>query len=107
MFNAIAAQRFKTGSKSELEHAQLLLFVVKCAKNRAGYFAERLHDAIKGLGTKDDLLIFIMATRADVDLDNIKMEYERFFKNTLAMDIEVGKFCAVMLELELKYNFLC
>lgn len=105
MFNAIAAQRFKTGSKSELEHAQLLLFVVKCAKNRAGYFAERLHDAIKGLGTKDDLLIFIMATRADVDLDNIKMEYERFFKNTLAMDIEVAQILCSNVGIRIEVQF--
>ena len=29
-----------------------------------------------------------MATRADVDMENIKVEYERFFRNTLILDIE-------------------
>jgi annexin A7/11 len=64
-----------------------MLAIVKCAKNRAQYFAERLHDSVAGLGTKDDDLIFIIVARSEVDLESIKQEYHRLYNKSLASDV--------------------
>ncbi len=65
----------------------LLLFIVKCAKSRAGYFASRLHDSLAGMGTKDNDLIFIMVSRADIDLGSIAVEYQNMYGKPLSKDI--------------------
>ena len=65
-------------------------------RNRAAYFAERLRDSMKGMGTKDDQLIFIMVTRCDVDLESIKVEYQRMYNTSLANDISVSTFCPMV-----------
>jgi len=64
-----------------------LIAIVKCVRNRSAYFAERLRDSMQGMGTKDDQLIFIMVTRCDVDLESIKVEYQRMYNSSLANDI--------------------
>ena len=38
----------------------------KSAKNRAAYFAERLHESMEGVGTKESDLIRILACRSEV-----------------------------------------
>ena len=84
---------------------------MQCAQSRAGYFAQRLNNAIKGLGTKEyvkfiflvslfrtfliyfnspsENLIRILVTRCDVDLGNIKREYEKKFGRSLQADVSV------------------
>ncbi|XP_046452272.1 annexin B9-like [Daphnia pulex] len=64
-----------------------LLTILQCAKNRHEYFAHRLHHAIDGLGTNDRNLIRIIVSRCDVDLNNIKQEYERKFSRSLQADL--------------------
>jgi annexin A7/11 len=64
-----------------------MLAIVKCAKNRAQYYAERLHQSLAGLGTKDNDLIFIMVSRADIDLGSIANEYQKMYNKALAKDI--------------------
>lgn len=66
-----------------------MLAVVKCAKNRAAYFAGRLHNCVKGMGTVDNDLIFIIITRSEIDLESIKQEYHRAYNKSLASDISV------------------
>ena len=39
---------------------------VKCARNRPEYFAERLHKAMAGIGTKDSDLIRLLVSRSEV-----------------------------------------
>jgi len=63
------------------------LAIVKSAKSRAGYFASRLHDSLAGMGTKDQDLIFIMVSRADIDLGTISTEYQKMYGKSLANDI--------------------
>ncbi|XP_046650091.1 annexin A4-like isoform X1 [Daphnia pulicaria] len=60
-----------------------LLTIVKSVNNRALYFAERLHRAMKGLGTDDNSLIRIIVSRCEIDLLNIMFEYERIYGKTL------------------------
>jgi len=62
---------------------------VQCAQSRAGYFAGRVNNAIRGAGTKDQNLIRIIVSRCDVDLGNIKREYEKKFGKSLAADVSV------------------
>jgi hypothetical protein len=42
------------------------LAIIKSAKDKPSYYAEALHDAMKGLGTNDDELIRILVTRSEV-----------------------------------------
>ena len=87
---------------------------VKTVHNRPNYFAERLHAAMKGVGTDDDALIriivryklmnqiiqkiikinkigsiLIVCSRCEIDLANIKYEYERAHGKTLLSVVKV------------------
>jgi len=71
--------------KSEMSGELLngLLAIVKTVHNRPRYFSERLHLAMKGLGTDDEALIRIIVSRCEIDLANIKYEYEKDHGKTL------------------------
>jgi len=64
-----------------------LLALVKTAANRPQYFAERLNTAMEGCGTDDSVLINIIVGRCEIDLANIKYEYERLYGKTLLSSI--------------------
>ncbi|XP_057371032.1 annexin B10-like isoform X3 [Daphnia carinata] len=74
-------QAMESEMSGELLHG--LLAMVKTVHNRPAYFAERLEVAMKGLGTDDDALIRIIVSRCEIDLANIKFEYERINGRTL------------------------
>jgi len=61
---------------------------VKSAKSRAAYFAERIHESVAGMGTKDDDLIFLIVSRADVDLESVKTEYLRMYGKSLVEHVK-------------------
>jgi len=52
------------------------------------YYAVQLHDAVAGKGTEDKQLIYIITTRSEVDLIDIKEEYFKLFKKPLPKVIE-------------------
>ena len=71
------------------------VFVVRCAHNRASYFADRLHNAISGMGTKDRPLVRLLVSHCDVDLGNIKREYEKKYGRSLQAAVSVNHFSII------------
>ncbi|XP_043252666.1 annexin B11-like isoform X2 [Colletes gigas] len=60
-----------------------LLAIVKCVKNRAGFFAEQLYKSMKGLGTDDNRLIRLIVTRCEVDMGDIKEMFRHQYNESL------------------------
>jgi len=60
-----------------------LLAIVKSIRNRPAFFAELLYNAMAGLGTRDTDLIRIIVTRSEVDLADIRNEYQRQYGKSL------------------------
>ena len=66
------------------------------------YFATRVHDAIKGIGTKDHLLMRVIITRDEIDMPQIKECYQKLYGvsmiEAITKDIS-GNYRKLMLEL--------
>ncbi|XP_019866582.1 annexin B11 isoform X2 [Aethina tumida] len=61
-----------------------LLAVVRSVKNQAAFFAKRLNASMKGLGTNDRQLIRLVVSRCEVDMVEIKREYQAKYGESLA-----------------------
>ena len=60
-----------------------LLAIVRCANNRAEFFARRLHKSMAGLGTNDRSLIRLVVTRCEHDMVDIKEAFQRLYGKSL------------------------
>ncbi|ERN11026.1 annexin D5 [Amborella trichopoda] len=60
-----------------------LLTILQCAENPFRYFAKVLHESMKGFGTRDTTLIRVVVTRAEIDMQYIKAEYQKKYKKHL------------------------
>ncbi|XP_029025814.1 annexin A1-like [Betta splendens] len=60
-----------------------LIDIVKCAWNTPAFFAEKLHHAMKRLGTNEDTLTRVLVSRSEVDLKKIIDEYQGMFSISL------------------------
>lgn len=66
-----------------------IIYIVECVQSPAAYLAHCLHDAVDGVGTNDATLIRIIVSRSEIDLGNIKEEYERIYNRTLLSAVKV------------------
>ncbi|KAM4029286.1 annexin A13 [Anomaloglossus baeobatrachus] len=90
----------KSETSGDLKKAYLT--IAQCTKDAQGYFAKRLYKAMKGAGTDEDMLIRILVTRAEIDLETIKQRYQELYKKSLADAIKSdtsGDFCRLLLAL--------
>lgn len=60
-----------------------LVAVLRVALNRSEFFARRLHMAMAGLGTNDRDLIRLVVTRCEVDMVDIKEEFQKKYGKPL------------------------
>ena len=67
---------------------KLLKTIVNVSLNPSEYFATRVKYAMKGLGTKDNLLIRILVTRDEIDIPQIREAYKRLYNKDMIKDIE-------------------
>ena len=67
---------------------KLLISIIHAIINPSEYFASRIKDAIKGFGTKDNLLIRIIITRDEVDMPMIKRYYKQLYGKDMIDDIK-------------------
>ncbi|KAL5010563.1 hypothetical protein ScPMuIL_012868 [Solemya velum] len=71
--------------KSELSGDLLrgMLTIVRCVRNKAGHFARQLQKSMKGMGTDDDTLVRIIVSRCEIDLVQVKEEFQKLTGQTL------------------------
>lgn len=60
-----------------------MVAVLRCALNRSQFFAKCLHKSVAGLGTDDRALIRLCVTRCEIDMMDIKEEYQRKYNESL------------------------
>lgn len=65
-----------------------MVAILRCAINRAEYFAKRLHNAMAGFGTDDRALIRLVATRCEIDMADIKDAYQQKYGKSLKSMIQ-------------------
>lgn len=63
---------------------------VECVQSPAAFFAKCLYRAMKGTGTNDRTLIRIIVSRSEIDLNDIKREFERIYDRTLLSAVKVS-----------------
>lgn len=87
MFPQMYGKKLEDALKDELgghyEDVVLALF-----KEPIEYDASELYEAIKGAGTREDVLIEILCSRSNEQIEAIKAEYKKRYDANLAEDIE-------------------
>ncbi|XP_072453560.1 annexin A1 [Notamacropus eugenii] len=71
--------------KGDIENC--LTAIVKCATSKPAFFAEKLHKAMKGAGTRHKDLIRIMVSRSEIDMNDIKAYYQKMYGISLCQAI--------------------
>ena len=66
---------------------KLLQTIVGGLLDPAGYFATRIREAVKGLGTNDTKLIRVIVSRSEIDLRQIKIAYQKIYGRDLLHDV--------------------
>ena len=62
--------------------------IVYASLSPSEYFATRIHDAVKGLGTKDHQLIRAIVSRSEIDMPQIKQFYKQLFGKDMYEDVK-------------------
>lgn len=67
-----------------------MCFSVDCVRSPPKYFAISLFNAMKGIGTDNLALMRIIVSRSEIDLNDIKREFERIYGQTLLSAVKVS-----------------
>lgn len=62
---------------------------MECVQSPQAFLAKCLYRAMEGAGTNDVTLIRIIVSRSEIDLGDIKREFERLYDRTLLSAIKV------------------
>ncbi|XP_071340073.1 annexin A3a [Trachinotus anak] len=89
-YKNISGKTLQSSIKGEIsgDLEDLLVAVVKCAKSIPAYFAERLHESMKGGGTDEATVNRIMVSRSEIDLVDIKAEFKKMYNCSLRSALE-------------------
>lgn len=60
-----------------------LLSILRVAHNRSEFFARRLHKSMAGIGTNDKSLVRLIVTRCEIDMIDVKEEFQRYYGKSL------------------------
>ncbi|KAM8961099.1 annexin A1-like [Pelodytes ibericus] len=71
--------------KGDIENC--LMSIVKCAGSKPAYFAEKFYEAMKGSGTRHKDLIRLLVSRNEIDLKEIKYQYQKLYGKSLRQAI--------------------
>lgn len=84
-YQRISGHDIEKAIKSEMsgDVERAFLAVARTARNPASYWAMRLHDSMAGMGTSDRSLIRIMVNRSEIDMQDIKVEFQRTYGKSL------------------------
>lgn len=64
-----------------------LLAILESSISPSEYFAKVIHKSIKGLGTKDKMLVRTLVSREEIDMTVMRAQYEALFKKKMIDDI--------------------
>ena len=81
---------------------RILKAIVYALLSPSEYFAYRINKAIKGLGTNDTILIRVLVSRDEIDIERIKKYYKQLYKKDLYTAIKEdvsGDYGKLLLEL--------
>ena len=62
--------------------------IVYATLSPSEYFATRVNYAVKGIGTKDHILIRVLVTRSEIDMPQIKQYYKQLFGKDMVTDVK-------------------
>ncbi|XP_065265050.1 annexin A6 isoform X2 [Emys orbicularis] len=74
--------------------------IVRSVKDKPAFFADKLYDSMKGIGTDDRTLTRIMVSRSEIDLLNIRRVFKEMHEKSLHHMIEKdtsGDYCKALL----------
>lgn len=81
MYGGSLKKAIKSETSGNFELA--LVTILQCSENPGKYFAKVLHKAMKGMGTDDSTLVRVIVTRAEIDMQYIKAEYQKKYGKSL------------------------
>lgn len=89
-YERISGKTFEQAVESELggDLKEAILTIARRTQSLPRYFAEKLKEAMKGVGTNDSTLIRIIVSRSEMDLGAIREEYSDLYHKSLISAIK-------------------
>lgn len=108
-YQEIAGHSIEEGCKKEMSGDLLKTFeaIIGCVRDKQAYYASLVHKAIKGLGTKENMLIRTVVARCEIDMVQVKEKFRENYESTMADWIKgdtSGDFAAILLTLIGEYE---